>query len=109
MLDLNPLTLRNILSSRAIFTTISEKVSYELINENVLIQELTQRNYNHNLDIITGSIFLVCAVNMLLYKMSNKKKEKLENIEYFSNTQNVTSKYIFIFMLIFTKNIESAI
>lgn len=108
MLDFNPLTLRNMLSSRAIFTTIGEKISYELVNENVLIQEITQRNYNHNFDLITGSILLVCAVN-ILYNPSKEKKAKLENIEYFTNTKNITSKYLFLFMLIFTKNIESAI
>lgn len=107
MLDFNPLTLRNMLSSRAIFTAIGEKVSYELVNENVLIQEFTQRNYNHNFDLIATSLFIVCAVN-ILYNPSKEKKAKLENIEYFTNTQNITSKYIFLFMLIFTKNIESA-
>jgi hypothetical protein len=107
MIEINPFTVRNILSSRAIFTTIGEKISYELVNENVLMQEFNQISYNHNFDLIATSIFIVCAVN-ILYIPSKEKKAKLENIEYFTNTKNITSKYLFLFMLIFTKNIESA-
>ena len=104
----SPFTLRNILSSRAIFTTISERITYEIFNENVLMQEFNQITYNHNFDIIAASVFIVGAINVL-YSPSKEKKEKLENIEYFSNIKDTTSKYFFIFMLIFTKNIESAI
>lgn len=104
MIEINPFTLRNILSSRAIFTTISEKISYELVNENTIIQ---LRYYNHNLDIITTSIVMMCAINM--YMQPSKQKEKLATIEYYTNIQNTTAKFLFVFMLIFTKNIESVI
>lgn len=104
MIEINPFTLRNILSSRAIFTTISEKISYELVNENTIIQ---LRYYNHNLDIITTSIVMMCAINM--YMQPAKQKEKLATIEYYTNIQNTTAKFLFVFMLIFTKNIESVI
>lgn len=104
MIEINPFTLRNILSSRAIFTTISEKISYELVNENTIIQ---LRYYNHNLDIITTSIVMMCAINM--YMQPAKQKEKLATIEYYTNIQNITAKFLFVFMLIFTKNIESVI
>lgn len=103
MIEINPFTLRNILSSRAIFTTISEKISYELFNENAIFQ----LNYNHNLDIITTSIVMMCAINM--YMQPPKQKEKLATIEYYTNIQNITAKFLFVFMLIFTKNIESVI
>jgi len=104
MIEINPFTLRNLLSSRAIFTTISEKISYELVNENTIFQ--LNYSYNHNVDIITTSIVMICAINM--YMQPAKQKEKLATIEYYTNTKNTTSKYIFLFMLIFTKNIESA-
>jgi hypothetical protein len=105
MIEINPFTLRNLLSSRAIFTTVSEKISYELVNENAIFQ--LNYSYNHNVDIITTSIVMICAINM--YMQPAKQKEKLETIEYYTNIQNITSKFIFIFMLIFTKNIESVI
>jgi len=104
MIEINPFTLRNLLSSRAIFTTISEKISYELVNENTIFQ--LNYSYNHNVDIITTSIVMICAINM--YMQPAKQKEKLATIEYYTNIQNITAKFLFIFMLIFTKNIESA-
>jgi predicted RNA binding protein with dsRBD fold (UPF0201 family) len=107
MIEINPFTLRNILSSRAIFTTISEKISYELVNENTIFQLNYKYSYNHNVDIITTSIVMICAINM--YMQPLKQKEKLATFEYYTNIQNITSKFIFIFMLIFTKNIESVV
>ena len=105
MIEINPFTLRNILSSRAIFTTVSEKISYELLNENTIIQ--LNYTYNHNVDIITTSILMMCAINM--YMQPPKQKEKLATIEYYTNIQNITAKLLFVFMLIFTKNIESVV
>lgn len=107
MIEINPFTLRNILSSRAIFTTVSEKISYELFNENAIFQLNYKYSYNHNLDIITTSIVMMCAINM--YMQPSKQKEKLATIEYYTNIQNITAKFLFVFMLIFTKNIESVI
>ena len=106
MIHVNPLTVRNILTTRAIFSTMAEKLSYEF-NENLIVQEFTQTNYHNNFDIITYSILIACTLN-LLYIPSKEKIQKLEKIEYFSNIRNITSKFFFIFMLIFTKNIESA-
>lgn len=104
MIEINPFTLRNILSSRAIFTTVSEKISYELVNENAIFQ---LKYYNHNLDMITTSIVMMCAISM--YMQPPKQKEKLATIEYYTNIQNITAKFLFIFTLIFTKNIESVV
>jgi hypothetical protein len=110
MIDKNPFTLRNILSTRAVFSTMVEKISTEMVSENVVINEINKIDYNHHIDIITVTIISVCLLSVAsnAYNSSQTQKEKLERIEMFSKIQRTTSTFLFVFMLIFTKNIDSA-
>jgi len=111
MIDKNPLSLRNILSTRAVFSTMVEKISSEIVSENVVINEINKIDYNHHVDIIPLTIIAVCLLSLLnnIYNSSiTTQKEKLERIEMFSKIQRTTSTFLFVFMLIFTKNIDSA-
>jgi len=111
MIDKNPLSLRNILSTRAVFSTMVEKISSEIVSENVVINEINKIDYNHHVDIIPLTIIAVCLLSILnnIYNSSiTTQKEKLERIEMFSKIQRTTSTFLFVFMLIFTKNIDSA-
>jgi len=110
MIDKNPLSLRNILSTRAVFSTVVEKISSEIVSENVVINEINKIDYNHNIDIITVTIIAVCLLSVLnnIYNSSTTQTQRLERIEMFSKIQRTTSTFLFVFMLIFTKNIDSA-
>ena len=110
MIDKNPLSLRNILSTRAVFSTMVEKISTEIVSENVVINEINKIDYNHNIDTITVTIIAVCLLSILnnIYNSSTTQTQKLERIEMFSKIQRTTSTFLFVFMLIFTKNIDSA-
>ncbi len=110
MIDKNPLSLRNILSTRAVFSTMVEKISSEIVSENVVINEINKIDYNHHIDIITVTMIAVCLLSIVnnIYNSSQTQKEKLEKIEMFSKIQRRTSTFLFVFMLIFTKNIDSA-
>jgi hypothetical protein len=110
MIDKNPLSLRNILSTRAVFSTMVEKISSEIVSENVVINEINKIDYNHHIDIITVTMIAVCLLSIVnnIYNSSQTQKEKLEKIEMFSKIQRRTSTFLFVFMLIFTKYIDSA-
>jgi hypothetical protein len=106
--DKSPITLRNILSTRAIITTMVEKISTELVNENMFVNEIKKIDYNH--EVIPYTIFILCILYLINKTyISTPKLEKLEKIEVFSKNQKMTSRFILIFMLIFTKNIDSVI
>ena len=111
MIDKNPLSLRNILSTRAVFSTVVEKISSEIVSENVVINELNKIDYNHHIDIITITIIAVCLLSIVTNAYNSSittQTQRLERIEMFSKIQRTTSTFLFVFMLIFTKNIDSA-
>ena len=111
MMDKNPLSLRNILSTRAVFSTMVEKISSEIVSENVVVNEINKLDYNHHIDIITVTIIAVGLLSIASNAYNSSiitQKEKLERIEMFSKIQRTTSTFLFVFMLIFTKNIDSA-
>jgi len=110
MIDKNPLSLRNILSTRAVFSTMVEKISSEMVSENVVINEINKIDYNHHIDIITVTIIAVGLLGIAsnAYNSSTTQTQRLERIEMFSRIQRTTSTFLFVFMLIFTKNIDSA-
>jgi len=114
MIDKNPFSLRNILSTRAVFSTMMEKISSEMVSENVVINEINKFDYNHHIDIITVTIiaFGLLSIASNAYNSSQTQTQtqtqRLEKIEMFSRIQRTTSTFLFVFMLIFTKNIDSA-
>jgi ABC-type uncharacterized transport system permease subunit len=115
-MDKPPVTLRNILSTRAVFSTVVEKISSEMVSENVVINEINKIDYNHHIDIITVTIIAVGLLSIAsnAYNSSRRQTQtqtqtqRLERIEMFSKIQRTTSTFLFVFMLIFTKNIDSA-
>ena len=111
MIDKNPFSLRNILSTRAVFSTMVEKISTEIVSENVVINEINKIDYNHHIDIITVTMIAVCLLSIASNAYNSSiitQTQRLERIEIFSKIQRITSTFIFVFMLIFTKNIDSA-
>ena len=110
MIDKTPFSLRNILSTRAVFSTMVEKISSEIVSENVVVNEINKLDYNDHIDIITVTIIAVGLLSIAsnAYNSSQIQTQKLERIEMFSRIQRTTSTFLFVFMLIFTKNIDSA-
>ena len=106
-IDKNPLSLRNILSTRAVFSTVVEKISSEMVSENVVINEINKMEYSHHIDIIPITITTLCLIHVITNLYNTTQKQKLERIELFSKIQRTTSTFLFVFMLIFTKNIDS--
>lgn len=98
---------KNIIKSNAVFTTFTNSMNSEFINENLIINEINNFEYNHQLNIIYLSLILGCFYAR--YNYNQKIENKWGNLEMFSDTQKNTRKYLLIFMIVFTKNIDNAI
>ena len=101
--------LRNILSSRVVVSTITEKLSYELIDDNFALQIassfLHQCSYCHSGDILSTVLLFVAIVNL----KNINSVSKIEKLGSFSEIRNFTNRFVWMVILIFTKNIDNAI
>ena len=79
-----------------------------MVSENVVINEINKMEYSHHIDVIPIIIITLCLIRVMTNLYNTPQKEKLERIELFSKIQRTTSTFLFVFMLIFTKNIDSA-
>jgi hypothetical protein len=100
-------TIKNIVNSNAMFTTFTNSINTEFMNENLIMNEMNQIEYHHQFNIFYLLLFLVSFYAK--YNYNQKIEHKWENLEMFSTTQNATRKFLFVFMVVFTKNIDNAI
>jgi hypothetical protein len=100
-------TLRGIIGSRAIASTVLNEINNELINENAIISELTNTAHKVEFELLYGITFAVSIY--LQYKYFTYVEKRWSNVEMFSNIKDKTRTILFIFMLVFTKNIQNAI
>ena len=101
------LSLRNIIGSKAVMSTVLNEMNNELVNENAIISEITS-SY-HNLQYEALYAFMFMGSLYLQYQYFIYFDKKLEGTEMFSSIQEKTRTVLFIFMLVFTKNIQNAI
>jgi hypothetical protein len=100
-------TIRNIIGSKAVLSTVINEVNNEIVNENVVISQITSINHNIQIDLFNALLFT--TVVYVQYKYFIYFEKKLSGVEMFSNIQEKTRTVLFIFMLVFTKNIQNAI
>lgn len=99
--------IKNIISSNAVFTTFTNSMNSELMNENLIITEMNRLEYHHQLNILYLVFFAVSFY--LSYSYNQKIENKWENLEMFSRTQKNTRIVLLMFMIVFTKNMDNAI
>ena len=99
--------IQNIINLNARFTALTNSLNSEFINENLIINEISRLEYHHQINIVY--LLLVIAGFYTKYNYNQKIENKWENLEMFSNTQKDTRKFLLIFMIVFTKNIDNAI
>lgn len=80
--------IKNIISSNAVFTTFTNSMNSELMNENLIINQMTNLEYYHQLNFV----YLVLFVTSLYvsYNYNQNIENKWENLEMFSRTQKNT-------------------
>jgi len=99
--------IKNIIHSNAVFTTFTNSMNSELMNENLIINEMNRLEYYHQMNILYLVLFAVSFY--LSYQYNKKIENKWENLEMFSKTQKDTRIVLLMFMIVFTKNIDNAI
>jgi hypothetical protein len=106
--------LQNIITTRALVTTLTEKINTEIISDNNLLNEISNAQYSHHIEnMFYVSIYTGILYSTIVYftysKDASIQIEKLNNIEMFSSTKKRMNMLLIILILLFTKNIENAI
>lgn len=104
----NYINLQNIIISSAVMTTVTKRINSELINETIVMNDITNINsHTQQINIVLDSLLVLFLVTQ--YKTTLTYDQKFLNIELYSETQNSTNIFILIVLFVFTRNVENAI
>jgi hypothetical protein len=104
----NNINLRNIVISSAVMTTITKRINSELINESLVMNDITNINsHGQQINIVFDALLVLLLVTQ--YKSIVNYDKKLLDIELYSKTQKSANKFILVVLFVFTRNIENAI
>ena len=104
----NYINLQNIVISSAIMTTLTKRINSELINETIVMNDITNINrHSQQMSILFDSLLVFFLVTQ--YKTTLTYDEKFVDIELYSETQKTANKFILVVLFVFTRNIENAI
>ena len=104
----NYINLRNIVISSAVMTTITKRINSELINETIVMNDITNINsHTQQINIVLDSLLVLFLVTQ--YKNTLTYDQKFVNIELYSETQKSANKFILVVLFVFTRNVENAI
>jgi len=104
----NYINLQNIVISSAIMTTVTKRINSELINETIVMNDITNINrHSQQMSILFDSFLVLFLVTQ--YKTTLTYDEKFVDIELYSETQKTANKFILVVLFVFTRNIENAI
>ena len=104
----NYINLQNIVISSAIMTTLTKRINSELINETIVMNDITNINrHSQQINIVLDSLLVLFLVTQ--YKNTLTYDEKFVDIELYSETQQTANKFILVVLFVFTRNVENAI
>lgn len=104
----NYINLQNIVISSAVMTTVTKRINSELINETIVMNDITNINsHSQQINIVLDSLLVLFLVTQ--YKNTLTYDEKFVNIELYSETQKSANKFILVVLFVFTRNVENAI
>jgi hypothetical protein len=102
------INLQNIVISSAVMTTITKRISSELINETLFMNDITNiKSHSQQMSILFDSLLVLLLVTQ--YKSIVNYDEKLLDVELYSKTQKSANKFILVVLFVFTRNVENAI
>ena len=100
-------SIKNIISSRAIVSSITEKVNSQIINDDILLSELTHYTLHPAKDIFYFAVFATSFI--IQNQLVHAKNKKWLAIETYTNMKKITNNIIFIILIVLTKGVENAI
>jgi len=104
----NYINLQSIVISSAVMTTITKRINSEIINETIVMSDITNiKSHTQQINIILDSLLVLLLVTQ--YKTAINYDQKFVNIDLYSETQKSTNIFILIVLFVFTRNVENAI
>jgi hypothetical protein len=89
-------------------TTITKRINSEIINETIVMSDITNiKSHTQQINIILDSLLVLLLVTQ--YKTAINYDQKFVNIDLYSETQKSTNIFILIVLFVFTRNVENAI
>jgi hypothetical protein len=100
--------LQNIITTRAFVSALQRRLSYELLDANQLIVALEEFHHTHAIQpILFGSV--VSLVSVLVFSGNREKNTRLTTWRDFVLIEKQFDRFLLIFLIIMSKNIENAI
>jgi hypothetical protein len=102
--------LETLITSRAVFSTISEQVKNEIISDSPLLRDVSHGYFRLDFDIC-----YLALIGLALYsKMDTsigitQTNQKLNQISRYSSAMKLTRAFLFTLFVIVGKNVENAI
>lgn len=100
--------LESLVTSRAVFSTITQQVKNEIISESPFMRDISHGYFRLDFDVC-----YLCLMGLSVYikinNDSNYADQKLNNISMYANAMKMTRTIIFILILIMTKSVDNAI
>ena len=104
----NRINLQNIVMSSALMATITKRINMELINETIVMNDITNINsHNQQVNIILDSLLVSLLVTQ--YKTITNYDQKLIGIQLYSQTRNTSNIFMLTVLFVFTRNVENAV
>lgn len=100
-------SLRNIVSSRAIITAVAQEVYREFADMSFATTEISSGGLHWKTSLLYGAMLVASMI--FQYKSVMYFENKWKNMEGYSSTSKIVNNLLVVFMIVFTKNIENAI
>lgn len=95
--------LEQIVAQRTIISTFTNRISEELLTDNVFVRDLITNNRQSSSD-----VFYLTLALLAFYQQNTYSTVKIENMDRFMKTHRITNSILFVILFIFTKNVGVA-
>ena len=99
--------LEGLITSRAVFSTITEQVKNEIISDSPFIKDISHGYFR-----LDSDVCYLALIGIAIYSKMNSDSvtnKKLNNISMYSSTMRLTRAILFTIIVILTKNVDNAI
>ena len=102
--------VRLLVTSQAIFSSVTQHIQRELINENIIIDQIHTNSvitkYDFRCILIYSVLFSIAAYGE--YKFTNYVEPKLKDFDSYSVVKTATNVVVFVICIILTRGVQSA-
>ena len=103
--------LQNIISSQAIFSTLTNRLNREFIasTDNYFISDFSSYKSSYHCE--EDAIFFMVLLGSLYFQYNHIMyiENRLENFEVFSKTRRNINSILLVFIIVITRNVDNAI